>query len=63
MGKERRIDSIFKRKRVECEAQETGEGEVPEPQIEVHETPVQPPLLLLEFGQQTPEEQGYQTHK
>jgi hypothetical protein len=23
---------------------------------------VQPPLLLLEFGQQTPEEQGYQTH-
>jgi hypothetical protein len=50
MGKERRIDSIFKRKRVECEAQETGEGEVPEPQIEVHETPLQPPLLLLEFG-------------
>jgi hypothetical protein len=23
MGKERRIDSIFKRKRVECEAQES----------------------------------------
>ena len=59
MVKERRIDSIFKRKRDDCETQETGGGEVTEGG---QATPIQPSVLLLEFRQQTHEEQGHQTH-
>jgi hypothetical protein len=63
MVKERRIDSFFKRKRDDSEPQET----VAEPQPEVvpeqdETTLVQPPLLLLEFGQHNHEEQGHKTH-
>jgi hypothetical protein len=53
----RKIDSIFKIKS-ECDAHET--GTVPEPPEETH---VQPPLLLLKFGQETHEEQGHQSHR
>lgn len=63
MVKDKKIDSFFKRKRVDCEAQEI--EEVPEPESEetqFQETPVQPPLLLLEFGQQSHEEEGQKTH-
>jgi hypothetical protein len=63
MVKDNRIDSFFKRKRVDSEAQEIGEVPEPEPEeTQFQETPVQPSLLLLEFGQQSHEEQGQQTH-
>jgi hypothetical protein len=47
MVKDKKIDSFFKRKRVDCEAQEI--EEVPKPESE--ETQFQETLLLLEFGQ------------
>ena len=56
MVKSKTIDSFFGNKRTECEPDELA---VPEPVTE--EPNVQPPLLLLEFGQQNHEEQVHQT--
>ena len=62
MVSEKQIDSFFKRKRTDsdCEAHEPA---VHEPEETTEETPIQPPLLLLEFGEQNHEEQGHQTHR
>jgi hypothetical protein len=55
MGKAKPIDSFFRKKRDECEANELV---VPPEEPNVH---VQTPLLLLEFEQQSYEEQVHQT--
>uniref|UniRef100_A0ACD5XAN1 Uncharacterized protein n=1 Tax=Avena sativa TaxID=4498 RepID=A0ACD5XAN1_AVESA len=56
MGKGKTIDAFFRKKRDDSEANEQGD---PEP-ITVEPIHVQPPLLLLEFGQQNHEEQVHQ---
>ena len=62
MVSEKRIDSFFKRKMTDsdCEAHEPA---VHEPKETTEEAPIQPPLFLLEFGEQNHEEQGHQTHQ
>ena len=62
MVSEKRIDSFSKRKRTDfdCEAHAPA---VHEPEETTEETPIQPSLLLLKFGQQNHEEQGHQTHR
>ena len=69
MVKDAKIDSFFKRKRADFEANEqeqptnaTPQTSVPEPELPTaEETSVQPTLLLLEFGQRSQEE-GQQIH-
>ena len=56
MGKAKKIDSFFKKRRVECD-----ENELAVPGSEEPNVHVQPPLLLLEFEQQSHEEQVHQT--
>jgi hypothetical protein len=58
MGKGKTIDSFFRKKRGDCEANEQA---VHEPVTEEATVHVQPPLLLLEFEQQNHEEQVHQT--